>query len=146
MVVRRRGCKSLRRSDRLDVTATATAIIQRVGKSKAMHYRVFYLFERSGEAVSSMRALEVSRREIREQLLPRLQHEDDYLGIIDSADNTLQILREPGMTRYWVELPIEDAKASYGKHMDRSELEALIQELPPVFDRDAIPGLEYRPW
>ncbi|EGV19025.1 hypothetical protein [Thiocapsa marina] len=111
-----------------------------------MHYRVYYLFERSGESVSSASALEVSSREIREQLLPRLQHEDDYLGIIDHADNTLQILREPGSIRYWVELPIDAAKASYGRHMDLEEVDRLIRELPSVFDREAIPGLQYRPW
>jgi hypothetical protein len=111
-----------------------------------MHYRVFYLFERSGESVSSASALEVSSREICEQLLPRLQHDDDYLGIIDPADNTLQILREPGSRRYWVELPIDAAKASFGRHMDFEELQQLIRQLPSVFDRDAIPGLEYRPW
>jgi hypothetical protein len=111
-----------------------------------MHYRVFYLFERSGESISSASALEVSGREICEQLLPRLQHDDDYLGIIDPADNTLQILREPGSRRYWVELPIDAAKASYGRHMDFDELQQLIRALPSVFDRDAIPGLEYRPW
>jgi hypothetical protein len=111
-----------------------------------MHYRVFYLFERSGESVSSASALEVSSREICEQLLPRLQHDDDYLGIIDPAENTLQILREPGSRRYWVELPIDAAKASFGRHMDFEELQQLIRELPSVFDRDAIPGLEYRPW
>ena len=111
-----------------------------------MHYRVYYLFERSGESVSSASALEVSSREIREQLLPRLQHEDDYLGIIDQAENTLQILREPGSIRYWVELPLDAAKASYGRHMNFDEVDQLIRELPSVFDRDAIPGLEYRPW
>lgn len=111
-----------------------------------MHYRVFYLFERSGDAVSSASAIEVSSREIREQLLPRLQHEDDYLGIIDPQDNTLQILREPGSAHFWVELPLDAAKASYGRHMDFEQLQALIKDLPPVFDRDAIPGLEYRPW
>ncbi|MFB1489681.1 MULTISPECIES: hypothetical protein [unclassified Thiocapsa] len=111
-----------------------------------MHYRVFYLFERSGESVSSASGLEVSSREIREQLLPRLRHADDYIGIIDHADNTLQILREVGSIRYWVELPIDAARASYGRHMDFDEVDQLIRELPSVFDREAIPGLEYRPW
>jgi hypothetical protein len=111
-----------------------------------MHYRVYYLFERSGESVSSASGLEVSSREIREQLLPRLQHEDDYLGIIDHQENTLQILLEPGTTRYWVELPMDAAKASYGRHMDFQQLQELIRGLPSVFDHHAIPGLEYRPW
>jgi len=111
-----------------------------------MHYRVFYLFERSGESVSSASAIEMSARTIREQLLPRLQSEDDYLGIIDSRDNTLQILCEPKHSRYWVELPMDAAKASYGRHMTMEELAELIRQLPATFDTNAIPGLVYRPW
>ncbi|NKN33332.1 hypothetical protein [Marichromatium bheemlicum] len=111
-----------------------------------MHYRVFYLFERAGESVSSASAVEMSARAIREQLVPRLQSEDDYLGIIDADENVLQILYEPAESRYWVELPIDAAKASYGRHMVLDELEELMQCLPKVFDREAIPGLEYRPW
>ncbi len=111
-----------------------------------MHYRVFYLFDRSGESVSSASAVEMSPRAICEQLLPRLQSEDDYLGIIDAEENTLQILCEPARDRYWVELPIDAAKASYGRHMDLEALRKLMLDLPSVFDRDAIPGLEYRPW
>ena len=111
-----------------------------------MHYRVFYLFDRTGESVSSVSALEMSARAIREQLLPRLQTEDDYLGIIDLQDNVLQILCEPAAGRYWVELPMDAAKASYGRHMDLEELQALLRQLPEVFEREAIPGLQYRPW
>lgn len=111
-----------------------------------MHYRVFYLFDRTGESVSSASALEMSARSIREQLLPRLQTEDDYLGIIDTQDNVLQILCEPASSRYWVELPLDAAKASYGRHMSLDELQDLMRQLPEVFDLREIPGLEYRPW
>jgi hypothetical protein len=111
-----------------------------------MHYRVFYLFDRTGESVSSASALEMSARSIREQLLPRLQTEDDFLGIIDTQDNVLQILCEPGASRYWVELPMDAAKASYGRHMSLDELQELMRQLPKVFDIQEIPGLEYRPW
>lgn len=111
-----------------------------------MHYRVFYLFDRSGEALSSASAVEMSARAICEQLLPRLQTEDDYLGIIDAQENTLQILCDQGARHYWVELPIDAAKASYGRNMEFDELRDLMLNLPAVFDREAIPGLEYRPW
>ncbi len=82
-----------------------------------MHYRVFYCLERCGGSVSSASAVEMSARTICEQLLPRLQAEDDYLGIIDPKENILQILCERDAGRYWVELPMDAAKASYGKHM-----------------------------
>lgn len=112
-----------------------------------MHYRVFYLFDRSGEAVSSASAVAMSASTIREQLLPRLQSEDDFLGIIDPRDNTLQILvATQDSTGYWVELPVDAARASYGRHMSRGELEDFMRQMPVVFDRKSIPGLEYRPW
>ncbi len=112
-----------------------------------MHYRVFYLFDRTGEAVSSASAVEMSAQVIREQLLPRFQTEDDYLGIIDQWDNTLQILLEPrDEVRFWVELPVDAARASYGRHMTLEEVRDFMRRLPQVFDRKSIPGLAYRPW
>jgi hypothetical protein len=111
-----------------------------------MHYRVFYLFNRTGESVSSASAVEMTARAICEQLLPRLQTEDDFIGLIDGADNTLQVLCEPTPDRFWVELPIDAARASYGRYVGFSELAELIAGLPQVFDRADIPGLEYRPW
>jgi hypothetical protein len=111
-----------------------------------MHYRVFYLFARAGESVSSASAVEMTARAIREQLLPRLQTEDDFIGLIDGADNVLQVLCEPTPDRYWVELPIDAARASYGRYVSFSELGDLIATLPQVFGSASIPGLEYRPW
>ena len=111
-----------------------------------MHFRVFYLINRSGECVSSISAVTMSARTICEQMLDRLQSEDDYLGIIDTSDTTLQVLPEPDQRRYYVEVPIEAAKASYGRYVDRAELDTLIRTLPPTFSEKTIPGLTYRPW
>jgi hypothetical protein len=111
-----------------------------------MAYRVFYFFERSGDSVSSTSPIEMSLKAVREQLLHRLRGEDDYLGIVDSSDNVLQILRDSVEDRYWVELPVNAARASYGRCVTRAELEDLILGLPHVFDRDRIPGMDYRPW
>lgn len=111
-----------------------------------MHYRVFYYFERSGESVSSTSAIEMSAKAICEQLLARLHSADDFLGIIDAEDHILQILPEPGEDRFWVELPIDEARASYGRFMSLAELGELVRALPQIFDRSAIPDLTYRPW
>ncbi len=111
-----------------------------------MHYRVFYLFARTGESVSSTSAVEMTAKGICEQLLPRLHTEDDFIGLIDAADNTLQVFCEPTPDRYWLELPIDAARASYGRYVNFAELSSLIGTLPQVFDREAIPGLDYRPW
>jgi hypothetical protein len=111
-----------------------------------MHFRVFYLINRSGECLSSTSAVAMSAKAICEQMLDRLQSEDDYLGILDALDNTLQVLPEPDKQRYYVEVPIDAAKASYGRYVDRAELEELVRSLPETFNEQTIPGLTYRPW
>ncbi|WP_462322880.1 hypothetical protein [Halochromatium sp.] len=111
-----------------------------------MHFRVYYLINRSGERVSSRSAVEMTTKAICEQMLDRLQSEDDYLGILDADDNALQILPEPDQHRYYVEVPLDAAKASYGRYVNREELEALIHGLAPQFNERSIPGLTYRPW
>jgi hypothetical protein len=111
-----------------------------------MHFRVFYFFQSSGESVASTAPLEMSAKAIRDQLLCRLHFEDDYIGIMDAGDNLLQILCDPRQDRYWVELPLEEAKASFGRYMVFAEVEGFILGLPRVLGRDRIPGMEYRAW
>jgi len=112
-----------------------------------MHFRVFYYFERSGESVESTSPIEMGAKSIGVELLGRLQCDDDYLGIMDTRDNVLQILRAPGEDdRYWVELPLDQARASYGRFMRFAEVEEFVLGLPPVLDRSRISGMEYRPW
>ncbi len=110
------------------------------------HYRTFFFFERSNESVSSASAVDMSVREICEQLLPRLQSDDDFIGMIDGGDNVLQVMCEPGGDRFWVEIPLDAAKASYGCHVNREALMEMIGNLPGIFDQTTIPELKYRPW
>jgi hypothetical protein len=111
-----------------------------------MQFRVFYLINRSGESLSSTSAVPMSAKAICEQMLDRLQSEDDYLGILDHENTALQVLPEPDAERYYVEVPLDAAKASYGRYATRSELEELILSLPATFNERSIPGLQYRPW
>jgi len=115
-------------------------------RAKAMHYRVFYFFERSGESISSTNPVEMSAKSIHEQLLDRLRSSDDYLGVIDARENVLQVLPASGDDRFWVELPLVEARASYGRYMAFAELQELILDLPQTLDRDGIPDMQYRPW
>ena len=111
-----------------------------------MHYKVFYYFERSNDVLPSASAVEMSARDIHRQLLGRFHGEDDYLGLIDSNDNVLQILCEPKAERFWVELPVEAARASWGRYMNLEELVKLVETLPQVFNQESLPGLQYKPW
>ena len=110
-----------------------------------MHYRVFFYFGASGAQISSAKAVETSLEDISEKLLERLVADGDYLGLIDGQDQVLQIAREAG-DRYWVELPVDAARASYGCHLELAALEELMETLPERFERSLFPGLQYRPW
>lgn len=111
-----------------------------------MGFRVFYLINRSGECVSSVSAVAMSPKQICEQMIDRLNSPDDYLGILDAEDRVLQILPEPDQSRFYVEVPLEAAKASYGRYVNRAELLELILHLPERLDEHSIPGLSYKPW
>ncbi|EIC19342.1 hypothetical protein Thi970DRAFT_04859 [Thiorhodovibrio frisius] len=111
-----------------------------------MGFRVFYLINRSGECVSSTSAVAMSPKQICEQMIARLNSPDDYLGILDDEDRVVQILPEPEQSRYYIEVPLEAAKASYGRYVDREELLELILHLPGQLDERSIPGLTYKPW
>jgi hypothetical protein len=67
------------------------------------------------------------------------------LGLIDDQDQVLQIARDVG-ERYWVELPLDAASASYGCYLDLAEVKELLKTLPKRFERSALPDLQYRPW
>lgn len=110
-----------------------------------MHYRVFFYFGASGAQISSAKAVEMSLEDISEKLLERLVAHGDYLGLIDDQEQVLQIARESG-DRYWVELPLDAARASFGCHLDLAGLEELLRKLPARFERSAFPDLQYRPW
>ena len=110
-----------------------------------MLYQVFYYFSASDTAVSSIHPLSMHIRALRE-LLDRLGPED-YIGLLDGEERVLQILQDSkDPRRFWVELPLDAAKASYGKSMSRKELEAFLRNLPNAFEVNQIPGLDYRPW
>ncbi|WP_328987888.1 hypothetical protein [Thiorhodovibrio winogradskyi] len=88
----------------------------------------------------------MSPKQICEQMVGRLHSPDDYLGILDAEDRVLQILPEPEQSRYYIEVPLDAAKASYGRYVDRDELLQLILHLPERLDERSIPGLKYKPW
>ncbi len=107
-----------------------------------MRYQVFYGL--SDHVVSSLHPLEMNMQGLKE-LLDRLGPED-YIGLLDEEARVLQILQGEAPGQFWVELPLDAAKASYGKFMNRDELETFLHNLPKAFEVDQIPGLRYKPW
>ncbi|WP_228129558.1 DUF4240 domain-containing protein [Acinetobacter colistiniresistens] len=58
---------------------------------------------------------------------------DDYLGLIDEADESFQILYDASKNLYWAEVPYPVERASYGQEFSREEILALLNQLPRYF-------------
>jgi hypothetical protein len=112
----------------------------------SQHLRVFYFFERTGEQVKSSSPVTLSRLRVSERLLPRLEGEDDYLGLVDDADNVLQITRAPHGVGYRVELALTEERSCLGRTFSLSELTALLGALPPRFRPSAFPDFVVTHW
>ena len=111
-----------------------------------MNYKIFYCFHRTDDKVPSSRPVEMERADIYGKLIGQLQEEDDFLGIIDENDNTLQAIYYPDENKYWVEIPVLEDRASYGKYMGIDELVDCIKALPKTFSLKDFPDFEFRKW
>lgn len=111
-----------------------------------MNLWVFYYFERGPKEVPSTSLHYLSSEGVCESLLPWLVGEDDYIGLLDEADNLLQILREPGTDDYWIELPQLEAHLSYGQRLSAQALTEILGKLPRRFRLGDFPAFRPRPW
>lgn len=107
---------------------------------------VFYYFEHSGEQVASTSPVLMSSDTVRSRLVARLEGDDDYIGLVDEEENTLQIMLVGGAGGYWVELPMAEERASYGKVVSSDELFEMLQRLPRRFRPRDFPDFRFRTW
>ena len=111
-----------------------------------VNLRVFYYFERGDDQVTSTSPLSMSRDAVRTRLIPQLEGEDDYIGLVDEEENTLQIMLVADRAAYWIELPMSDQHASYGKVVSLDELVEILQLLPRRFRPRDFSDFQLRAW
>lgn len=111
-----------------------------------MMCRVFYHLSALAEEVSSSRPVDLPSSRLWQDLVAWLQDEEDYIGLVDPADNVLQIMLDAGSNAYWVELPVADERMSYGQRLSGDELKELLERLPARFLRASFPRFAPRPW
>lgn len=111
-----------------------------------MFCRVFYYLSTDDEEVPSARPVDLPAGQVWSDLVVCLKSADDYVGLVDGADNVLQITLDDQTDAYWVELPMAAEHVSYGRRMSREELKRLLDKLPGSFRRRNFPDFERRPW
>ena len=111
-----------------------------------MMYRVFYRLTGAGDAAPSTRPVDLPASRIWDDLVAFLEHEDDFVGILDPSDNVLQILPHPSNDSYRIEIPVVEERASWGRLVSGSELRDLLQNLPARFHPRNFPELVREDW
>ncbi|QDV15430.1 hypothetical protein Pan153_00440 [Gimesia panareensis] len=109
-----------------------------------MGYQAFYCCYNTNEVVSPEEACEMDLDIAGDRILELLQGDDDFFGLIDENDTTLQFLRNGDLI--WMEIPIPDQKGSFGKHIPIDEVGSLIAGLPARIDLNDFPEMEFQPW
>lgn len=107
-----------------------------------MSFKVFYCRYRDDFEQSTPGPL--ATEEIREFAMSILESTDDFFGVVDPAGTTFQIMLENG--RYWIEIPRPESNGSYGTHVDRATVVAILDDLPLVFDDSMVRGGKFQVW
>ena len=107
---------------------------------------VFYYLSTEAETVPSSRPIDLPSSQVWTDLVACLKHTDDYVGLVDAADNVLQIRLDEGEDAFWVELPLADEHVSYGQRMSGEEVKQMLEKLPSRFRPSHFPDFERRPW
>ncbi len=113
---------------------------------QAGEFDVFYCFHASGEEVPSSTPLSMPLGAVVSELLPRLVHDTDFIGVVDGSGTTLQFMLLEADQRVWMEIPAPSDRGSYGTHVSLGDLPSVIGSLPAQFLVEAFPSLEFHPW
>lgn len=114
-----------------------------------MKFKVFYTTYSTDDSVDPGDAIPIDTAELPEQVRKHLLHNQDFLGVIDEHDQTLQMMRG-NADRVWLEIPDAKTNGSFGKHLSIDQAARVMANLSsPIIDLiggTLIPNLEFVRW
>lgn len=110
-----------------------------------MDYKVFYLNYKNNEEIPSSSPKKMTKENILEKIEILNEHNDNFFGIIDSNDVTLQFRTNP-KSKIWAEIPIAEEKGSYGAEVKYQEVITILKDLDGTIDKNNYSNFEFDPW
>ena len=110
-----------------------------------MEYKVFYLNYKNNEEIPSSSPKTMTKENILEKIEILNEHNDNFLGIIDSNNVTLQF-RVDTESRIWAEIPIPEKKGSYGAKIEYHEVVTILKDLDGYIDKNSYSNFEFTSW
>lgn len=112
-------------------------------------YKLFYCFygdETDNAEVSAEDPVALGDLHLLPALISRAVTDGDFLGLMDTEGNTLQLMYEGDEDRYWLEIPVPAQGGSYGKHYSLEGIREVFRALPPRFDVAEFPDFRFESW
>jgi hypothetical protein len=106
-------------------------------------YKVFYTLLDSKRDVPSDAPVVMSLEDVCNDLFPRLQHHDDFIGLVDQDDGCLQV-RIAG--EFLLDVPVPQRHGSLQLFVDQSEALQRLRSLPEKITAEAFPDFTFEPW
>lgn len=105
----------------------------------------FFFTDYDGEEVLPAQTQYASIDEIIELMKSVLIRPENFLGIVDKNDRTLQFIVNSDYSLD-VDIPIPDQKGSYTKTISLHEAVKLVQKQTELIQIDAIEGMAFMKW
>jgi len=106
-------------------------------------YRIFYCCYSTGLQASDEEMVEVKTKEkLLDFAMDVLREPEDFFGIVDSEEKTLQFCVEES-DELWVEIPSLEKEGSFGKIIAISEFSNVVDLF---MSKRTIPGLVFTSW
>ncbi|MEJ2612227.1 MAG: hypothetical protein P8179_19715 [Candidatus Thiodiazotropha sp.] len=109
-------------------------------------HKVFYHITRMPKDVPAESAVLIDIAEVYSELFPLLKKDGEFLGIIDEAGTTLQMMYHENDDTYWTEVPCPERDGSYGKLLSFDEAEDLIKSLNGCIQKSGYDGFSFSSW
>lgn len=84
--------------------------------------------------------------DIYSELLGKLALTSDYIGLIDSDENTMQVMYQLDTDQYWLEVIDEAQQGSHGRFFTFDEITDVFKSLPEKFSTKVFSGLKFNKW
>ncbi len=108
-------------------------------------YHMFYMDYITGQESPTDKPIEATLDVIIRKMEAILRHPENFIGIIDKDENTLQFMAESN-GKICIDLPIEKLKGSYSKYDSLQACLAMVEKLDGIINIDDISDLEFNYW
>ena len=80
------------------------------------------------------------------ELFPLLKEEGEFLGVVDEAGTTMQMMYQADDDLYWSEVPSPERRGAYGKSLTFDEAADLLKSLGGAIPPEGYPGFSFASW